>query len=439
MDEALLKFLRKARTMTLSTNGEKLWATKVFYALDEGFVFLVEKGSLTLKNIEKNPKVSFEIDSNKLKLFVQGTGTVQILGEPSDFPKERGILIYKIPEDQVFIKHEHVLIARMIPEEIVVMDMRVEMKKYSEKVSLDEMKQKINPLTRAMRPWSFQQSVITFVAGAILAGQLHSLYFLLGISGVVIAHAAFNMLSEYFDYKTGLDTPKSMGGSRVLVDNLTSGNRVLNSALILIILSVLIALFFIIIRPVIIPYVVIGLVAGLLYGVPRIGFKNYAMGDLAVFLAWGPGIFLGSYALMGGKLNLPVILVSVTFALLTVNILHGNNWRDIKDDTEKGIITVASLLGNSGSKAYYFILLWLPFVILILASLINYRFFPSLMALVTVPLAINLTVVAKNDRNINRGMLDKLTAQYTLIYGIVIVLAFIILQHYSLGLKLLFP
>jgi 1,4-dihydroxy-2-naphthoate octaprenyltransferase len=438
MNESVLKFLRKSRTMTISTNGEKLWTTKVYYALEHGFVFLVEKNSQTLRNIQINNNVSFEIDNNKLSVFVQGSGKVEILGEPANFPKERGKLVYKVPEDQVFIKHEHVFIARLIPEEIRSMDMRIEMRRSGEKFSMDELVEDIKPLYKAFRPWSFQQSVVTFIAGSIIAGYLHSLYFILGIIGIILAHGAFNAISEYFDYRAGIDNPKSLGGSRVLVDGLVKPDRVIYSFVIMFILSLIIAIYLTVARPEIIPFILIGIVAGLIYGIPKIGFKHLALGDLSVFLAWS-GIFLGAMVLQGGKFDLVTLLLMLPFPLLTVNILHGNNWRDINDDRQRGVRTVASLLGQEGSKIYYLFLLWIFIPLDISAIIIDKRMFPVLVTFLTIPFAVGLSRIAMNNKNIKRGMLDKLTASYTLYYGIAFVISFILFSGYSVGLKLLFP
>lgn len=438
MKKEILMFLRKSRSMVISTSGEKLWTTKVYYALEHGFVFLVEKNSQTLRNIQKDGNVSFEIDNNKLEIFVQGSGRVEILGEPADFPKERGVLVYKVPEDQVFIKHEHVLIARLIPDEIRSMDMRVEMKRASEKFTLDELNEKIRPLHRALRPWSFQQSVATFMAGTIVAVDIHSLYFIIGIIALILAHGAFNAISEYFDYRTGIDNPKSMGGSRVLVDNLVNPRRVLVSFILLFTASIIFAIYFSIIRSQIIPYIAVGIIAGLVYGIPKIGFKHVALGDLSVFLAWS-AIFLGAYVLEGAHVSTIVFLLMLPFPLLTVNILHGNNWRDIKDDTEKGVRTVASLLGNRGSKIYYLVLLWAYIPLDLMAVFTDREMFPVLGTFLTIPLAIQLSRVAINDRNIKRGMLDKLTASYTLYYGVAFILSFIAFSHFSTGIRILFP
>lgn len=438
MNEPVLKFLRESRTMTISTNGERLWTTKVYYALEHGFIFLVEKNSQTLRNLQINNNISFEIDNNKLSVFVQGSGKVEILGEPADFPKERGKLVYKVPEDQIFIKHEHVLIARLIPDEIRSMDMRVEMKRSGEKFSTEELVEDIRPLYKAFRPWSFQQSVVTFIAGSILAGYIHSLYIIIGIIGIILAHGAFNAISEYFDYKTGIDNPKSLGGSRVLVDELVKPDRVIYSFIIMFILSIFTAIYLVIARPEIIPYVLLGIVAGLVYGIPRIGFKHLALGDLSVFLAWS-GIFLGALILQGGKIDLVTLLLMLPFPLLTVNILHGNNWRDINDDRQKGVRTVASLLGQEGSKIYYLLLLWVFVPLDISAVLMDRRMFPVIATFLTLPFAVSLSRVAINNKNIKRGMLDKLTASYTLYYGIAFVLSFILFSGYSTGLRLLFP
>jgi 1,4-dihydroxy-2-naphthoate octaprenyltransferase len=50
-------------------------------------------------------------------------------------------------------------------------------------------------------------------------------------------------------------------------------------------------------------------------------------------------------------------------ALLVSAILHANNWRDILTDGEKRVATVAGVLGDRGSLAYYGCLIFAPFVI----------------------------------------------------------------------------
>ncbi|MDP8024144.1 MAG: pyridoxamine 5'-phosphate oxidase family protein, partial [Conexivisphaerales archaeon] len=131
IDARVISLLRKARTMGISVCDEEgPWGIKVYYAMDEGFIFLLEKGSRTLNAILKNPKVSFSVDLNKPDLFIQGEGRVEVLGDPAKHDKERGTLLSKVPEDLLFITNGSVELVRLIPEKMRVTDMSDEPKKY---------------------------------------------------------------------------------------------------------------------------------------------------------------------------------------------------------------------------------------------------------------------------------------------------------------------
>ncbi|MEM3676029.1 MAG: pyridoxamine 5'-phosphate oxidase family protein, partial [Thermoplasmataceae archaeon] len=177
MNPDVIRFLQKSKTMTISTLGDGTWTTKIFYAMDRGFIFFVEKGGSTLRNIQANPVISFAIDNNRLDIFVQGKGRVQILGEPVDFEHERGVLLYKVPEDTMFMRSGHVLIARLIPDEIRVTDMRSEMKRFSDPVNLEELRERRHPLINSMRVWSFQQTAVAYLIGTFLAARINLTYF----------------------------------------------------------------------------------------------------------------------------------------------------------------------------------------------------------------------------------------------------------------------
>jgi 1,4-dihydroxy-2-naphthoate octaprenyltransferase len=442
MEEEAIKYLRKGKTMVLSTNGESMWAAKVFYCLDEGLVFLVEKNSRTLNNLIKNDTAVFTIDFNEPDIFIQGTGRVTILGEPRDFHKERGALLYKIPEDTLFVKSGHVLIARLVPDNIRVTDMRGQPAKYDLKIDTKKLTEKRNTrYFRALRPWSFQQSVTSLIFGALIAFHIDYPLLLLSVIALLLVHGSFNALSDYFDFISNTDKPEGMGsaGARILIDRHMPTSTFLVYAISLLLIGTGLGIYLIIIRPVILPYVIIGLIAGLLYGLPRLGWKRIALGDVAVFLAFGPGIFLGSYALQGGKFGLPEILISVSLGLIIVAILHGNNWRDIKDDKEAGVRTIANIIGDKGSEVYFISLIWLSYPLFIVAVVLEPRLFPILGALLTIPWAVRLTKIANNQKNIKRNLLDMLTARFTALhiyFAVIFLIFFMALSFYVPSLHL---
>ena len=334
MENEVLSLLRKGRTMVISTTGESLWSAKVFYALEGGLIFLVEKGSLTLKNILKNNSVVFTIDFDTPDLFIQGVGKVTILGEPKEFHKERGTLLYKVPEDTLFVKSGHVLIAKLEPDNVRFSDFRAQPRKTDNKFRPEEMTEKKTfRYWRALRPWSFQQSVTSLIFGALIAFQVSfsartNLYLLLlSAISLILVHGAFNAYSDYFDFTLKTDKPEGMGsaGARVLIDRLIPTSKFLFFTTLVFVVGLALGIYLIILRPVIIPYVIIGLLAGVIYGLPKFGWKRIALGDLAVFLAFGPGIFLGSLVLQGGHLGIPQLLISFSLGMIIVAILHGNN------------------------------------------------------------------------------------------------------------------
>lgn len=448
MQSEVLNLLRKGRTMVISTTGETLWSAKVYYALEGGLIFLVEKGSLTLKNLEKNNNVVFTIDFDTPDLFIQGVGKVTVLGEPRDFHKERGTLLYKVPEDTLFVKSGHVLIAKLLPDNVRFSDFRGQPKKTDNKFKPEELTEKKTfRYWRALRPWSFQQSVTSLVFGALLAFQvsfsLRINIFLLLLSAIslVLVHGAFNAYSDYFDFALKTDKPEGMGsaGARVLIDRIIPTSKFLVYTTAVFVVGLAIGIYLIFLRPVIIPYVLIGLVAGVVYGLPKFGWKRIALGDLAVFLAFGPGIFLGSLVLQGGKVGIPQILIAFSLGMIIVAILHGNNWRDIKDDKEAGVKTVAQYLGDRGSMIYYVTLIWISYPLFILAVLLDPRLFPILGALLTIPWAVRLTRIASNSKNMKRNLLDMLTANFTslhIYFSVIFLIIFLALISYFPSINL---
>ncbi|MEM3197484.1 MAG: UbiA family prenyltransferase [Conexivisphaerales archaeon] len=436
MKAEVIELLRKSKTMSISTCDNGPWTIKVFYAMDRGFIFLLEKGGKTLEAIKSGSKVSFAIDFNRPDLFVQGYGKVEVVGEPGNLDEERGILLAKVPEDTLFSGSGHTVIVRLVPEMLRVTDMRGEPKKYIESFNPDEMTEK-KPLTlfRALRPWTFQMSVSSLILGVMLADRVNIMFFILSIAALIMAHGAFNELGDYFDYISAIDRPEGLGsgGSRVLIDKFMAPRTLFSYSIVLLTLSLLIGFYLIIARPAIALFVLIGVLAGVLYGLPKFGLKWISLGDVGVFLAFGPGIVLGSVELQGGQVTASSILISIAIGMIIVAVLHANNWRDIDSDASVGARTVASVLGENGSLIYYLALIWLSYPIFAAAVALDIRLWPILGSLLTVPWAIKLTRTALNPKDWNRKLLDMRTGSFTALHmylSLIFLGSAIAIQHF---------
>jgi len=216
----------------------------------------------------------------------------------------------------------------------------------------------------AARPWALPASTMPVVFGTALAvvvggARFSPLLFLWALVTMMALHSAANMLSDVFDFRRGLDRDVTPVSGAVVRGWLTDG-RVLRGSLVLFVMGtasgVLIAartgrsLFLV---------GALGLAVGACYSL----LKARALGDLAVFLNFGLLGAAGAWIVQTRTFSWLPVLWTAPMALLVVAILHANNWRDIGSDGERRVRTVAGLLGDRGSLAYYGGLLFAPFVI----------------------------------------------------------------------------
>ena len=183
---------------------------------------------------------------------------------------------------------------------------------------------------------------------------------------VLSFHAAANLFNTYYDFKSGVDC-KSSSDDRGLVDGTLQPSSVLASAFGLLGLGVASAsylsynigfpLFYIVAPAVSLCY---------FYTADPFSLKRYALGDITIFLMFGPLLMAGvNLAVIGSQLDgmstpstvlsaldSDVLAYSVPVGLLTVAILHANNTRDIDADRKAGISTLAMYLGRV--RSYYF-------------------------------------------------------------------------------------
>jgi 1,4-dihydroxy-2-naphthoate octaprenyltransferase len=199
----------------------------------------------------------------------------------------------------------------------------------------------------------------TVLAVVVGGARFSPLLFLWALVTMMALHSAANMLSDVFDFRRGLDRDVTPVSGAIVRGWLTDG-QVLRGSLALFAMGtasgVLIAartgrsLFIV---------GALGLAVGACYSL----LKARALGDLAVFLNFGLLGAAGAWIVQTGAFSWLPVLWTVPMALLVIAILHANNWRDIVSDGDRRVTTVAGLLGDRGSLAYYGFLIFGPFVI----------------------------------------------------------------------------
>ena len=195
------------------------------------------------------------------------------------------------------------------------------------------------------------------VIAALLAlgdRQFHWLETVMILTGFVAAHMLSNLSNDYFGYRRGHDTPESPR-MRYTVHPLASGvldARVLVTGLaILAIIGAGTCAFFIVERgwPAA-AFAAAGIALLLLYDAAPIPLKSIGLGELAVFLVWGPLMVGGGYAMIAGRVSPEAFYVSIPYGLGVMSILVGKHIDQIEFDARMGIRTLPVLLGERNAR-----------------------------------------------------------------------------------------
>lgn len=287
-------------------------------------------------------------------------------------------------------------------------------------------------LLTACRPWGTPISVVPVLMGAAMAvvyGGAPMYWGRLGLTvlAVWMVHSASNMLSDVADFRSGLDRVALPVSGSLARGWLSERQTFALGALFILVSGFIGAGLAAVAGPV--PLAVAA--GGLALAVAYTGLKRIALGDLGVFVAFGPMIALGTWAVFTGRFSwLPLAWLS-PFGLVVIAVLHANNWRDIASDRALGIVTMAGMLGDRGSLVYYGALIFIPFAATLAMTIVP-RLAPGagwtpmpwtmLLSFLALPPALKLWARARRRHTprdpLEFATLDGATAQFMVPYGL---------------------
>ncbi len=287
---------------------------------------------------------------------------------------------------------------------------------------------KVSIWLQAIRPFAFTASITPVIVGAVLAlsfpGEVEWMLFPLVVICSMLFHAGTNVVSEYYDFKHGVDRADTYGSSKVLVDGLLTPREVIVGGIILFVVGFALGLILVAFRGAPIFWLgVIGMLGGFFYTGKPIGYKYIALGDFLVFTLMGPLMVIGSYFVLTGDYNSTVLFVSLPVGFLVAAILHSNNLRDIVHDAEANARTVANLIGLRAAKVEYYLLIggaYLSVIVMVLTGVLD---FWVLLVFLSLPPAVkNVKAIsgARLDNVAAIAMIDVQTAQHHFLFGLLL-------------------
>jgi len=181
-----------------------------------------------------------------------------------------------------------------------------------------------------------------------------SRWFALALVGIVLAHAANNLMNDLFDLDVGLDTneyPRGLYAPHPVLSGMITRKGLATAALAVnaIDLAILIALTAARGWPVI-AFALAGFFLSAAYTAPPLRLKKRGLGEPDVLVVWGPLMVGGTYYSAVGHLPWQVIAASIPYGLLCTAVLMGKHVDKIPWDGPEGIRTLPVLLGERRAR-----------------------------------------------------------------------------------------
>ncbi len=191
--------------------------------------------------------------------------------------------------------------------------------------------------------------------------------------GLFIAHGTNNLINDFTDFNRGIDKDnyfRTQYGVHPLAQGFWDRRTHLiwfGVSGLLATLAGVYAMFYTHFAPLVVWFFAFGAFILLFYTYP---LKYVGIGELSIFVIWGPLMIGGVYFVLTGQWSWMVLLASIPVGLNVVTINLGKHTDKLKEDRGKGVRTLPVLLGEAAARyltmgvivASYLVVAYLIFV-----------------------------------------------------------------------------
>ncbi len=185
-----------------------------------------------------------------------------------------------------------------------------------------------------------------------------------------------NFANDYGDYSHGVDNENRLGPMRTMQSGAISKEQMRQALIMTSLLSLLsgLLLLWIVFAPqsqflqalIMLFFGIAAIAAAIRYTVGRNPYGYRGLGDLFVFLFFGPVGVMGTYFLLTSVIAPHTLLLACTIGLFSTAVLNLNNLRDHENDRAMGKRTLLVQLGYNRGKIYQTLLIGIGTVCLTL-------------------------------------------------------------------------
>ena len=209
----------------------------------------------------------------------------------------------------------------------------------------------------AIRPKTLPAAVAPVLIGTAMAfgdGIHHFPTAFVCLFAALAIQIGTNLANDYYDFQKGTDTAERIGPIRATQAGLVRPMMMKAAFIFAFLLSGLACVW--LVQRGGWPIAVLGVLAvlsGIFYTAGPYPLGYLGLGEIFVFIFFGPVAVAGTYYVQSMEINTAVLLAGVSPGLLSAGILAVNNLRDMETDRKSGKMTLAVRWGRSFALSEY--------------------------------------------------------------------------------------
>ncbi len=286
----------------------------------------------------------------------------------------------------------------------------------------------------AARPKTLPASLAGVVAGLGLAwaqGVFRPGVALATLVAAMLLQIGVNLANDAQDYQRGADRPEErLGPPRVTALGWLPPETVFRGAWVIFGLAALVGAYLVWVGGW--PILAIGLAAILsawAYSGGPYPLGYHGLGEVFVFIFFGPVAVAGTYYLQTGAWHPWVGWVGTGVGLLVTAILVVNNYRDLETDARAGKRTLAVRLGRRETQVEFALLLLMPYALPVVGSVLGNTPPTWLVVFFSFPQALGLLRAFRERTGRALNPLLAQTGQLSLVYALLSAVGFIVARY----------
>jgi 1,4-dihydroxy-2-naphthoate octaprenyltransferase len=205
-------------------------------------------------------------------------------------------------------------------------------------------------------------------------------------------------LNDYWDFARGIDKDtkrtKFSGGSGVLPDKILTPRVVYIAGIAFLCTGAIVGIYFVMVRGIIVAFILTFAIVSIYFYSSKV--VNMGLGEVIIIIK-GMLIVQGTYYVQTPEISDTALYNGLIVGLLSAIVLFVNSFPDFEADKRHGRRTLVVLIGKKKGAKLFSIIIFVPYVMISIGTVVGYTTIYSLACLISLPIAVKGGMTLNRD------------------------------------------